>query len=131
MSEAGSHKVIQNNLVQLPVALKEQIENDRTTDSVSIVVKTNETIVPVDPVIQTIKFATSNHTEKQQVWLDKVHDVILQNKLNIMTKIDVMSDTTLSDDFDVTENAAPKIDRHVEWLEAVRSSMQTYKEKTP
>ena len=98
-------------------------------DTISIVAKTNEAITPVDATRHTITCTTPDDQDpkKQQVWLAKVHEAIMPHKLSISGNVEEPSDTSTSNDFEVMENVGPKVDRHTEWLAAVRSSIQDYK----
>ena len=95
-----------------------------------VVVKTNDSIVPVDTEHH---YTTSNEqdTKQKQAWLTEVHEAIKPFKLSILANVDETIDTISSDDYHVTENVEPKIDRQPEWLAAVCSSIQKYKETTP
>ena len=127
LHEAGMCIPIQDDLIRIASTTR---DSNLTKDSFGIVAKTNETMKPVDPVI--IYAKSNDHDPKvKQVWLAKVHEAILPHKLSILANVDEVTDTTLSEDFDVTENFGRKIDRQSEWLVAVRSSVQNYKEQTP
>lgn len=104
-------------------------DNNCVEDTSRIVAKTNEAIAPVDETRHTITCTTpdDNDPKKQQVWLAKVHEAIMPHKLSISGNVEEPSDASTSDDFEVMENVGPKVDRHMEWLTAVRSSIQDYK----
>jgi hypothetical protein len=127
LPEAGLGIWIQDELIQLSSQTR---DSNCTKDYIGIDTTTNETIVPVDPALQAITHTADNEqeTKKQQVWLAKVHEAVMPHKLSVRETVDEASDAY---DFEVTENVGLKIDRQCEWLAAVRSSMQKYKEQTP
>lgn len=95
------------------------------------VVKTNISTIPTDTEHDAFTYTSSNDQDtKQQEWLTKLHKAIMPHKLRIIAELDEVSDTTLSDDFEVTKTVERTINRQPEWLALVRSTVQKYKEQT-
>jgi hypothetical protein len=75
--------------------------------------------------------ATNTAYDYNLKWLTAVHEVTAHyNLYAAVDDSDKTLDSLSDDDFLVTESEEPKHDRQQEWLAAVRSTIQKYKEQT-
>lgn len=132
-SISNSSHLLRRNATKSDTELNKAVQQESvpiTSQTFDVVEKPNEALTQVDAELRRTT-PNEQDTKKQQEWLTKVHEVTLPHKLSTIANVDEAPETISSDDYDVTENVTPKIDRQPEWLAAVRSSMQKYKAITP
>lgn len=117
-STADIHKVAQHESNK---SSSQSCENT-TVDGIRTAATPDKVVLPVD--------SCEYDTEKQQEWITKVQDALEPHKSSIVVAIDEQANVSLSDDFQATEDVKPKIDRQSEWMAAVQSSIQKYKEQS-